>query len=202
MAGLIDIFRLAMGHLDDRPIMDPGEKSLQAKLCLQAYPQSRDYLLRRAQWTFAARRIELPSQGAPAFGWVYKSQLPSNYLRVNWIASSPERNAPQIKYEVEGRDLLTDVSPVYLKYGRRVENTGEFDPMFVQALGAHIAMTIGGALGVPSTRIQQAAQAYTAFVDEAEMVDSTQSDEEPVDEGSWLKARTAPSPHNPRLSRF
>lgn len=99
-------------------------------------------LLRAHPWNFAATRVQLSQvvdgggdAVAPAFGYSYQYDLPSDCLRT--LRCSEE----DADYKVEGARIVTDETEFYLEYTRLVDNPDLWDRLFMQAFVSKLTAT-------------------------------------------------------------
>jgi hypothetical protein len=79
----VTICNLALGKLGAGSIIALDEESTEARVCRLHYSQTRDEVLRLHRWNFAIRPETLvQSVEAPAFGWAFQYELPTDRLRV------------------------------------------------------------------------------------------------------------------------
>lgn len=114
-----------------------NDTSKAARLCARLFTPLTQSLLRRHPWNFALARASLPASAtAPAWGYAFQYPVPTDYLKIYTI----EAVDPTTKFVVEGGAILTDVgAPLNIRYVRKVEDPGEFDPLFTEALILAIA---------------------------------------------------------------
>jgi hypothetical protein len=140
MPALIDIYNVALLRVGASPLVSILDEGKTRRDCDAFYAILRPSLLRRYRWRFARRRVRLtPLQDPPAFGWAKAMRLPADCNTV--IAASPNEasgrelltDAPTT-YQLEGDDLLTDHSVMYVTYVADVTDPARFDPLFVDTL--------------------------------------------------------------------
>lgn len=154
-----DICNLALGHLGEGRITSLDEDSAAARACALHYEQTRDQVLRSHRWNFAQRRAVLSRlSDAPAFGWSFQYELPADCLRVLEINDSEFGDVISDAYVVEGRALLTNAETINMVYVQRIEDVGQFDALFVEALALKLAVilseTIRGTTGKTADLVQ------------------------------------------------
>lgn len=151
---LIRIGAKAVTSIDD-------DNAPNAVLCRRLYEITRDEILRSHPWSFAlSRAILVQDASVPAFGFDYRYHLPSgeNYcLRVIRV------NDGRDNYKIEGRYLLTDISPVNLIYVKQVTVESDFDSLFIESL----ILKLGAKL---STSIRQEPSLTQALMGEYRLV--------------------------------
>ncbi len=98
----------------------------------------RDAMLAKYPWSFALTRTQLAKDSvSPSWGYSNQYTLPTDYLALIEIKGNPDYRLES--YNGGLRILTNEGSPLYILYIRRVENTGEFDPMFVEAFATRMA---------------------------------------------------------------
>jgi len=96
------------------------------------WAQTRDMVLRSHPWNCAIKRIALaPNAAAPVYGWTYAFLLPADCLRV--------LDADDAEHKVEGRNILADTNPLYVRYVYRNDDVASYDVLLIAALTAAMA---------------------------------------------------------------
>lgn len=188
MASAVGIANLALARLgDEGEILSLAEDTRAARAVAACFDDMRDAVLRDHPWDFARHRARLPALiDAPAWGGWTAFQKPADFIRfveVEWSRT----------YRLEGQTVLArHAGPLHLLYVRRVTDTGLFDPLFVEALAAkialHIAIRITG-----SMQVQQAMEgAYARALASAKRVNGQEDEPERIAEDDWILARERP----------
>lgn len=99
-------------------------------------------LLRGFSWGFAQNFIAISPGGSPAHGYQFSYQLPADYLRVVDVHCVHDLRSPKARYQIQGRRLLTNVSPCYLRYISSSYGCESWPDDFCDALAARIAVEI------------------------------------------------------------
>ncbi|WP_397384864.1 hypothetical protein, partial [Prosthecobacter sp.] len=116
-----------------------------ARSCNMLYPLARDSCLRSHRWNFAQRRATLSRLSTdPLFGWAAAYALPIDCLRV--LSLNGETEEESMEFDVEGKNLLTDETLANVMYTAKVEDTEQFDPLFVDALSVLLASKLAVSL--------------------------------------------------------
>lgn len=149
MASSVEIANSALTKLGELRIMSLDDNVKAAREINAIFTLRRDALLRAYNWNFAMKRANLPAlSDAPANGYAYAYQLPSDCLRMiqvgdyysipglaNFIGGIDDQ-----PYKIEGQTIVTDLgAPLAVRYLRRVTNSGEFDVMFNEVLAYDLA---------------------------------------------------------------
>lgn len=156
-----DICNLALGHLGEARVSSLNEDTVAARACALHYEQQRDQVLRSHRWNFAQRRVTLSQLStAPAFGWSYQYELPADCLRVLEVNGSEFGDVISDEYVIEGRILLTDADAVNMVYTRSIEDVGQFDALFVEALAVKLAVALSETIRGTTGKTAELTQLY------------------------------------------
>lgn len=141
----VAIANRALDMMGADAITSLDDDTASAGRCKRNLPICRDYVLRSYPWNSATRRVSLPALvTAPAFGFSYAYQLPSDCLRV--IALQDDVLYGQT-WRIEGGHLLCNLAgPLQLRYIARVEDVAQWDPMLAEAIAARLAASIAFAV--------------------------------------------------------
>lgn len=159
------ICNLALGRMGEDGISSLSENSRAAKLCAVFYESVRDALLCVHDWAFAGARVGplSPLTDVPAFGYAYAFQLPSDCLQIRGLYGVTSSTA----WQVEGRQLLTDLDTISLLYTKQVSDPTAFHPLFTNALSMRLAYTVAYALAPSGDLAKMLFQLYGVALDEA-----------------------------------
>lgn len=150
MSSAVSICTNALLLLGGSPIASFDEATDSARLCSNLWPTVRDAVLRAHPWNCAIKRVSLAPKGeAPVYGHAFAFTLPSDCLR--FLDADTD-----YAYTLEGRDILADENPLYIRYLYRNEDVNTYDTLLCDALTAamqaHLAYPI-----TKSTTQQEAA---------------------------------------------
>lgn len=193
MASKVSIANRALAKLGEERILLLTDDVKAARTLNGMFDDVRDAELRRARWKFAIKRDGLPALvAAPAWGYQRQFPLPADYLamvQVNdfYIPNGGKFKAP---YSIEAGHILTDYdAPLKLRYISRVENSGLFDPLFVEVLACKLAMESCETLTQSETKYARCAEAYKFALQEAVRQDAIETPPDELPWGSWLASR-------------
>jgi len=141
-------------------------------------------VLRSHPWNFANQRIELAMlTEEPAFEFAFKFQLPSDCLRV--LKTDDQYD----NFTIEGRQLLSNNSIVKILYTRRVEDTTQFDSLFIETLslmlGSKIAFNLSDNNGLSQSLFAKAKDKMK----QAKSMDGQEGIIDIPDADEWINAR-------------
>lgn len=107
------------------------------------YTQVRNALLRSFEWTFAKHRVSLTAHTtSPDFEWEYRYKLPDDYLRLTQDYTIDDSCYVDERFEIEGNFILSNNSPLEIKYIKKVTDPDDFDPLFTEVLILRLALRL------------------------------------------------------------
>jgi hypothetical protein len=135
VASKVSIVNSALIRIGSDIISSLTEDSEGARLANNIFNESLDYLLQLHPWGFAQVETALAlSATPPIYSYTYAYQLPT--LPYCLQVTEVEDN---IEYEIKGRYLYTDESPVNISYTKRVTDMNELSAAFIQAFSFYLA---------------------------------------------------------------
>lgn len=185
MASAVEIANLALEKLgDEGEIISLDEDSRAARAVNACFAMMRDAVLRDHPWDFARHRVSLAaSTEQPAWGGWTAFPKPADFIR--FVEEEKDQS-----YRLEGRAILAmTAGPLNILYIRRVENTGEFDPLFVDALACRIAWQVAKKITGSTAAREAAWQEYEATLRKAARVNGQEDEPQDIREDDWVLAR-------------
>lgn len=144
-------------------------------LCANLWDTVRTATLRLGTWSCARKRVSLPALAtAPAFGWTYQHQLPSDLLRVVSVGEWDESH----EYEIEDGKLLSDESPILLRYVYDNTTVQTWDALLTEAATLHMAALMAYPITKSETTRQSMEANFAALLKNARGVNGSEA---PVD---------------------
>lgn len=136
------IANLGLRHLkiDAVVSIDPPDKDSKAAAAAAAwYDHARRDTLEAHPWKFASRRRKLvASTTPPEYEWSKKYELPSDFIRLNYIGT--DWRTPLDEYDIEdGFILCNEGSPLCVSYVYDLNDATKFSPKFVTAMSYRLA---------------------------------------------------------------
>jgi len=183
MPSAVDISNAALNTLGATNITSLDEDSKAGRLINQRYELVRDAVFRSHNWNSLIKRANLAQNAvAPTFGYLHQYTLPTDCLRVlefsNGTLTYPKDNMTDNSggpvYVVEGRELLTDETTVFIKYIARIEDPNKYDTLLVDTISARLAMEICYAITGSNSMISTTKALYDEKIKEARFVDATE----------------------------
>ncbi len=188
MASEVDICNLALNEVGEDQITalteDPKAVSKAARLCNLVYGDTRDDVLRSAQWNFAIKRAKLSKlTSTPAFEFGNSFQLPTDCLRV--IRTDNELSP----FRIEGKTLVSNEPIVYIEYIARITDTTQFDSLFIETLAVKIGARLAYNLSDNNTLTQLLEQKYRDRLRLAKTMDGLEGTPRSIEADEWLNSR-------------
>lgn len=163
----VTIVSQALRELGENGITALTEDSTAGRLANALYDKERRKELRAHRWNFAIKRVALAQFGtAPAFGYSYAYNIPSDYLRVL------EEQFHDTDFKVENGKVLTDNGTFNLLYVADITDPTMFDADFVDVLVARMKWKMAYAITGSAAKEQQAKADYDTQVRDARSIDA------------------------------
>lgn len=189
----VEIANRALTKLGDDRLLALTDDTKAGRTMQSLFVPVRDAELRRLPWKFALKRAQLSALvAAPSWGYLLAYNLPADFLKLVQVNDYFIRAIPSVQamWSVEGGQILTDLAaPLKIRYVRRVDNAGEFDPLFVEAFACKLAYEACEALTQSTPKKQLLGEDYKAALIEAARCDAIENPPEVLPWGSWLDAR-------------
>lgn len=188
MASEVDIANRALSKLGESRITSLSDNNKAARAMNARFELLRDAELMAYPWRFAVKRVQLAAlTTAPAWGYSTIYEVPSDNIKMIQIGgaaiadsaigvmyeSSGYRTAEEAPYEIIEGKIHTDLSaPLDYEYIYRVTDTGQFDPLFVEALSCRLAADAAEELTQSAAKQDRAERQYMRAISEARRVNS------------------------------
>jgi len=184
VASQVQIANLALNIIGADPILAFTDDNERARAINLIYTDTRDAELRAHPWNFAIKRQALTkSTETPAFEFDNKYKLPSDHLR------TLEFNYREDDYQQEGEYILTDADSAKLRYVARITNPVLFDPLFVQAFAARLAINLAEPVAADTEKVNNAFARYDRAIADARAVDAMENPVPAWEVDTYLEAR-------------
>jgi hypothetical protein len=184
MTTSVSICSNALLELGVSGIADFGEGNDRARVCGALYPNLRNEVLRSHTWKSAVSRVQLsPMTDAPDYGFTKRYLLPSDWVRTMKVGGEGDW---AVDFRQEGRYLLSNATPLFLRYVRRNENEGEWDDLLVSIMQMRVKWAICYAITKSTSLRDTLRQEYQQALMIAKSIDSMGAPTDQVAEQSPL----------------
>lgn len=168
-ASEVAICNLALSNIRSSKFIESlTEGSVESEICNLHYADTRDYVLRRANWPFARKRLALVLSGTPPPNWAFSYALPSDCITAvgvqdgtitssntwfflpwdNQYVSNLSAFELRPKYAIEndgtgsGKLIYMNIETAVLIYTMRATDPTIYPSEFVEALSWKLASNI------------------------------------------------------------
>lgn len=199
MASQVDIANLALTKLGAGRITSFADNSKAAKALSAVYDIILDAELRSHIWNFAKKRTSLAALAdAPAWGFAYQYQLPSDCLLVfqvndyfthvpGWADYITADDQP---FQIEGRTIHSDlVAPLKIRYVYRCTDPTQFDAMFIEALACKLAVAVCEDLTQSTTKQNTVLGDYDRAIAKARSTNAIEEPPSQQPDNTWILSR-------------
>lgn len=204
MASEVDIANRALSMLGDDRITSLNDNNKPARAMKARFDLLRDAELSAYPWRFAVKRVQLPATtDTPSWGYSFIYERPVDDVRPIAIDSQPINSQTigiyytdsgysrgESQYEIiEGRIQSNIPAPLDYEYIARITDTGQFDPLFVEALAARLAEDAAEELTQSNSKKEYAARKYEMTLSQARRVNSLYRPPRRKIDGAWMQSR-------------
>lgn len=186
-----DVANMALGILVEAPIDSLDDNTKASRLLNLHFETTRQAELIKQAWAFAIFRVELDADDDAPTGEIYDYAyaIPDDALRVLPLTDTGEAQGSRIPFKREGNLILTNYSgPRLVRYIGNLTDPADWDPLFVEALAARLAMKIAMPLTNKTSVLQGAKVVYEEAISEARRINSIEVSSVPASQ-SWAEAR-------------
>jgi hypothetical protein len=192
MATRTEIVNLALARIGQAPVSSLDEESSVAAAASLVYDTCRRAVLQAYPWSFATRTSRLLRRNTIPVGYAYAFALPPDCLQPVRLQggsrSGRDTGGQGLSFTVRGRDLLADTPEAVLEYIADVEDAGQYDARFTEALVVRLAAELAMPVGGKSDLMTAYRNEYEAIVRQASAKSSGQFYED-LPENPYLEAR-------------
>lgn len=181
----VAICNIALQRLGASRIVSLTDNTAVGVQCNLCYEHIRDLLLRKHSWNFAVSRAVLPAlSSSPSPEHANAFQLPADCLRIL------PPNDTYLDWVIEGRTILTNyAAPLYIRYIKRETDAIQYDPLFADALAAHIGVQIAGTLAEFTSKTTEMKEWLKTSLNEARRQNAFEQISQEQPEDTWLAVR-------------
>lgn len=189
----VDICNLALSHLKQKGVTSIDSPTTQVEqVCNQWYHQVRQDLLRSHPWNFALARVDLtPHADAPEFGFDYKYELPSDWLR--YIGRYDDFNTLlDGDYEIEGGFYLfngEEDEAIHLRYITDFTEVAAMDPLFRSLFAINLAIMIAPNFSQSEARVATLIKLESDIRARATSIDGQERPPKRIQTSKFIQAR-------------
>ncbi len=180
-----ELCNLALMSLGAAPINSLDDLTDRARICKALWPMVLDDEIMQHAWKCCRKRATLALlAAAPAFGYSYRYQLPTDCMRVLELSDDT------IDYEVEDGELLTDNSTCQIIYLFRNTVIAKYSAGFKAALVARLTAELAMPITKKDAIVKSSWAAYWGKLAQALAADGQQGSPRVVYDSTLTYARS------------
>jgi len=148
MASVVNICNSALNLIGASTISALTEDTKNARLCNQRYEPVRNRVFRGHNWNCLIKRVQLAANSTdPVVEYEKSYALPSDCLRVLKIHNgTTDSIASDLDYKIEGKNIVTDQTTVYLVYVALDTDPNNYDAYLREAISHQLAADLAYAI--------------------------------------------------------
>ena len=191
MASVVNICNSALNLIGASTISALTEDTKNARLCNQRYEPVRDRVFRGHNWNCLIKRVELARNSTdPVMEFNYSYALPSDFLRVMKIHNgTTDSIAADLPYKIEGKNIVTDQTTVYLVYVALDTDPNNYDAYLREAISHQLAADLAYAITNNATLANNYMTRADERLREARFIDATENSLDTVEANEFTDAR-------------
>ena len=191
MASIVNICNSSLNLLGASTISALTEDTKNARLCNQRYEPVRNRVFRSHNWNCLIKRVQLAANSTdPVVEYAKSYALPSDCLRVLKIHNgTTDSIASNLDYKIEGRNLVTDQTTVYLVYIALDTDPNNYDTYLREAISHQLAADLAYAITNNATLANNYMTRADERLREARFIDATENSIDTVEANEFTDAR-------------
>jgi len=191
MASVVNICNSSLNLLGASTISALTEDTKNARLCNQRYEPVRNRVFRGHNWNCLIKRVQLAANSTdPVVEYAKSYALPSDCLRVLKIHNgTTDSIASNLDYKIEGKNIVTDQTTVYVVYVALDEDPNNYDTYLREAISHQLAADLAYAITNNATLANNYMTRADERLREARFIDATENSIDTVEANEFTDAR-------------
>ena len=191
MASVVNICNSALNLIGASTISALTEDTKNARLCNQRYEPVRNRVFRGHNWNCLIKRVQLAANSTdPVMEYAKSYALPSDCLRVLKIHNgTTDSIASDLDYKIEGKNIVTDETTVYLVYNALDTDPNNYDVYLREAISHQLAADLAYAITNNATLANNYMTRADERLREARFIDATENSLDTVEANEFTNAR-------------
>ena len=191
MASVVNICNSALNLIGASTISALTEDTKNARLCNQRYEPVRNRVFRGHNWNCLIKRVQLAVNSTdPVMEYAKSYALPSDCLRVLKIHNgTTDSIASDLDYKIEGKNIVTDETTVYLVYIALDTDPNNYDVYLREAISHQLAADLAYAITNNATLANNYMTRADERLREARFIDATENSLDTVEANEFTDAR-------------
>ena len=191
MASVVNICNSALNLIGASTISALTEDTKNARLCNQRYEPVRNRVFRGHNWNCLIKKVQLAANSTdPVMEYAKSYALPSDCLRVLKIHNgTTDSIASDLDYKIEGKNIVTDETTVYLDYIALDTDPNNYDVYLREAISHQLAADLAYAITNNATLANNYMTRADERLREARFIDATENSLDTVEANEFTNAR-------------
>ena len=191
MASVVNICNSALNLIGASTISALTEDTKNARLCNQRYEPVRNRVFRGHNWNCLIKRVQLAANSTdPVMEYAKSYALPSDCLRVLKIHNgTTDSIASDLDYKIEGKNIVTDETTVYLVYIALDTDPNNYDVYLREAISHQLAADLAYAITNNATLANNYMTRADERLREARFIDATENALGTIESNEFTDAR-------------
>ena len=191
MASVVNICNSALNLIGASTISALTEDTKNARLCNQRYEPVRNRVFRGHNWNCLIKRVQLAANSTdPVMEYAKSYALPSDCLRVLKIHNgTTDSIASDLDYKIEGKNIVTDETTVYLVYIALDTDPNNYDVYLREAISHQLAADLAYAITNNATLANNYMTRADERLREARFIDATENSLGTIESNEFTDAR-------------
>jgi len=191
MASVVNICNSALNLIGASTISALTEDTKNARLCNQRYEPVRNRVFRGHNWNCLIKRVQLAANSTdPVVEYAKSYALPSDCLRVLKIHNgTTDSIASDLDYKIEGKNIVTDQTTVYVVYVALDEDPNNYDSYLREAISHQLAADLAYAITNNATLANNYLTRADERLREARFIDATENSLDTIEANEFTDAR-------------
>jgi len=191
MTVAVDICNSALIKLGAERINALTDDNKRARLCQEQYEKIKLRVLRSHPWKFGIKRAKLsPIVTSPEFGTENYFEQPLDCVRIIGVMADYDTSKhTEYFYNVEGRQIVSELDTINLKYITKNVPEAYFDEDFKEALACAIAHDLSYAINQSSTQKAELFNEYEFWISQARSHGAMEITVENLEFDTWTGSR-------------
>ena len=191
MASVVNICNSALNLIGASTISALTEDTKNARLCNQRYEPVRNREFRGHNCNCLIKRVQLAANSTdPVMEYAKSYALPSDCLRVLKIHNgTTDSIASDLDYKIEGKNIVTDETTVYLVYIALDTDPNNYDVYLREAISHQLAADLAYAITNNATLANNYMTRADERLREARFIDATENSLDTVEANEFTNAR-------------
>jgi hypothetical protein len=196
MATILQAYNGALAILGDAALATVSDATASRYYLDAAYATAIDHCLLQANWSFAARKVEVSADTDYTAGtgeWLYRFDKPTDLIRTITLATDSTLQNPLERFEILGSYVYADMTPLYWSYVSNGASYGglltSWPTHFLKVVQHHLAVETCAQIKGDGNKKQEIYQWYKKYLDDAKSQNAYENPVKTSPVGRFVRSR-------------